>query len=96
MPDTGGSDPTRDPAQSQVPDTEFEKRPWTEEYSEVPTFTVADEVWLINDDGNKEGPYLVAEVVSKTSYKLSDDKGNATSFVHTLTQSNITFTLPTQ
>ncbi|KAJ3577750.1 hypothetical protein NPX13_g2819 [Xylaria arbuscula] len=61
----------------QVPDfTEIDERPYVAAYVQKPKFNVGDEVYLLDSDGTRKGPYLVASLPSTGKCTLSLANGS--------------------
>ncbi|KAI0133389.1 hypothetical protein F4776DRAFT_625455 [Hypoxylon sp. NC0597] len=51
------------------------ERPFVIDYVQKPAFNVGDKVYLLNSDGSRDGPYLIASVPSTGNYTLCLDTG---------------------
>ncbi|OTB18769.1 hypothetical protein K445DRAFT_19377 [Daldinia sp. EC12] len=62
----------------EIPKASFDQdgeRPYVVDYVQKPEFSVGDKVYLLNSDGSRDGPYIVASVISAGKYTLSLDTG---------------------
>ncbi|KAF4958832.1 hypothetical protein FGADI_2176 [Fusarium gaditjirri] len=46
------------------------KRPYVSKFDDAPSLRVGDSVYLLNTDGSREGPYLVATAPVSGQYEL--------------------------
>ncbi|KAI8629557.1 hypothetical protein F5Y19DRAFT_475544 [Xylariaceae sp. FL1651] len=56
--------------------TNADKRPYIKTYVTSPTFIVGDKVYLLDTDGSRKGPYLVASLPSAGKCTLSLENGS--------------------